>query len=259
MNQRSRTLAVVCLCMFSVHAAAEDAFSAATVEQRRGAVLPLDARFTSHAARSVTLSQIFSDKPVVLVFGQYRCPRLCTTMMEGVLLALAASELPRKDYRVVGVSIDPRERAEDASIKLAGYRAVYPRIPLELLTGDAGDIARLAEAVGVHYAFDSQSHDYAHPLALVVVTPDGRISQYLSGVRFDAETLRLALIDASARRIGSVGEALFLRCAHYDPQTGRYTFAAMNAIRAACIALVVVLAVWLWRRSRRARTGRRTH
>ncbi len=218
------------------------------VVQRVGATLPLDVTLTDERARASRLGRYFGDVPVVLVFGYYNCPTLCTTLMEGVLLGLDATGLARDSYRVVGVSIDPREGPLDAMRKAAAYRDTFSGIEIDLLTGAEAEMRRLAAAAGYTYTFDRRFDEYSHPLGFVVVSPHARVARYFPGVAFDSSEVRLALIEASEARIGSLSERIFLRCAHYDPASGRYSFAVMSAVRALCGVLIAILAVWIWRR-----------
>jgi hypothetical protein len=52
------------------------------------------------------------------------------------------------------------------------------------------------------------------------------------------------------------GAATWLLCFHYDPKTGRYSFVAMNAVRAAGLLALIALAGYAiasWVRERRER------
>ncbi len=218
-----------------------------------GEHLPMDAAFTDDNARNVRLGAFFDERPVVLVLGYYHCPNLCSTLMDGVLEALADVRLPPDAYRVLGVSIDPAEDAALAAHKKNTYAPLLARAggDLHLLTGNARDIGALTQSAGLSYAYDAATRQYAHPAGFLVATPDGRISHYFPGVRFDARALRLALVEASDGRIGSPAERLFLLCSHYDPATGRYSGAAMALVRALCLAVLAALVLWLWRARRR--------
>ncbi|MFS2021713.1 SCO family protein, partial [Massilia sp. CT11-108] len=84
-----------------------------------GTRLPLDAVLRDDAGQPVRLAALF-DRPVVLVPGYYTCPNLCSTVFEGVLQALALSGLAAGDYRLVGLSIDPRDGAAAAAERKRG-------------------------------------------------------------------------------------------------------------------------------------------
>lgn len=58
------------------------------------------------------------------------------------------------------------------------------------------------------------------------------------GLEYSARDLRLALVEASKGRIGSLADQVLLLCFHYDPEAGRYNFAIMRAIRAGGVLTV---------------------
>jgi protein SCO1/2 len=217
--------------------------------QKLDAPLPLDLQFTDDRGRQVRLGEYFDRRPVVLVLGYYHCPNLCGTLMEGVLPVLAQGNLPADAYRVVEVSIDPGEDAALAARRKVSYEPMFGRRggELHLLTGSAPAIARLAKDAGFHYAYDAGLRQYVHPAGFLIATPQGRISHYFMGVRFEPRDVRLALVDASAGRIGSPADRLLLLCAHYDPRTGRYTVTVMAVVRIVCLLVLTLLAVWIWR------------
>jgi protein SCO1/2 len=93
-----------------------------------------------------------------------------------------------------------------------------------------------------------------HAAALIVCTPEGRISRYLYGVAFEPKTVRLSLVEASEGKIGSTVDQLLLYCYHFED--GEYTLAAFNIVRAAGLLTMLVvggLLVALWRREGRRR------
>lgn len=226
----------------------------AQFEQNLGASLPLQTQFMDAGGRATTLGDYFGATPVVMVFGYYHCPRLCSTVMDGVLQVLGAAGLP---HVIVGIGIDPRETPQDAARKLAIYRASGgdDAKVLHLLTGRREEISALARTAGFRYGYDRDSDQYSHPAGFLIATPDGRISRYFLGLRFDRQDIRLALIEASAQRIGTLAERVQLLCSHYDPLTGRYTLAIMTVVRifAAATLAMLIMGVWLAHRRRSAR------
>jgi protein SCO1/2 len=220
--------------------------------QNIGARIPLDALLRDEAGRGVRISKYFGTAPVVLVLGYYRCPNLCETEMQSVLQVLGALPLAKDNYSVVAVSIDPRETATDARQRKAAYAATDTEwsTRLHMLSGDGTTVARVAHAAGFQYAYDRSTDQYVHPAGFLVASPDGRISRYFLGVAHSARDVRLALVEASQGRLGSPADRLVLLCSHYDPATGRYSVAVMNAVRAVSLAVLMLLGAWLWRRHR---------
>ncbi|SEJ14519.1 SCO family protein [Paraburkholderia diazotrophica] len=222
--------------------------------QRLNAKLPLSGTFVDDNGRPTRLGEYFGDQPVVLVLGYFHCPNLCSTLMDGVLETLAAAGVPPHAYRVLGVSIDPSETPGLAARKKASYAPLLANtgVQLTLLTGAKPEVDALASSVGFEYVYDGQLQQYVHPAGFIVATPDGRVSHYFMGVRFDPRDVRLALIDASSGSIGSPVDQLLLLCLHYDPVTGRYSPQVIAGVRAVCLMVLAGLVIWLWRATRRA-------
>jgi protein SCO1/2 len=147
------------------------------------------------------------------------------------------------------VSIDPRESPELATMKKRNYLKWYDRPGAEngwhFLTGEEPAIKRLTGVAGFRYAYDEKNDQYAHPAGLIVATPEGRISRYVYGIDFPASALRWALVEASAGKIGTPVDKILLMCFHYDPATGRYSFAIMSALRILGTATALALGTYM--------------
>jgi protein SCO1/2 len=232
-------------------------------DQRLGAQVPLDLPFRDETDHTVTLREYLGDKPVVLVPAYYECPMLCTLVLNGVVSALRALPFDvGKEFRVVTVSFNPHETSALAAAKKATYLGEYRRPGADagwhFLVGDEASIGPLMQAIGFRYTWDAAASQYAHAAGLVVLTPGGRVSHYFYGVEFAPRDLRLALVEASGERIGSVVDQLLLFCFHYDPATGRYSRVALNAVRAGGVLTLVALGLFIWvslRRDRRTAGG----
>jgi protein SCO1 len=229
-----------------------------TIEQRLGAQVPLDAAFRDEAGREVRLGDYFKrGRPVVLSLVYYECPMLCNQVLNGLVGTLEAlSFTPGQEFEVVTVSFDPRETAELAAEKKETYIRRYRRTGGEIgwhfLTGDQNSIDALAQSVGFGYVWDERSKQFAHASAIMVATPEGKLSHYFYGIEYSPKELRLALVEASEQKIGSPVDRLILYCYHYDPTTGKYGPAILNILRAAGVLTVFgVIALVLYLRRRR--------
>lgn len=232
---------------------------AASFTQHPGADLPLQAAFTDSAGRAVHLADEFprGAGPTLLMLGYHRCPQLCGLATQGVLESLRQSGLPARAARVLFVSVDPAERAADAADKrradlgyarlLAGGQATAPPA-IERLVGPAASIAALAGRVGFAYASGDAAARFSHPAGVVVVTPAGRVSSYLMGVRFDPAELRQAIDDARSGQVGRPSDRLALLCAHLDPRAGVHSDAVLIGMRAVGLATLGLLAALVKRR-----------
>jgi protein SCO1/2 len=221
------------------------------ITEHAGARLPLDLEFTDEDGKPVRLARFFpGDRPVILTLGYYRCPMLCTLVLNSLVDGLKDLPwTPGQQFEIVTVSIDPTETPTLAKLKKQNYLADYGRpgaaAGWHFLTGREENIRKLAEAVGFGYRYVEERGQYAHPAAIFVVTPDGRMAKYLYGVLYQPKTLRLALAEAGQGKIGTTTDQLLLYCFHYDAQEGRYVLAASNIMRLGGAATALVVGLWL--------------
>jgi protein SCO1/2 len=229
------------------------------IDQKLNAQLPLDAVFRDESGRPVRLGDFFGKRPVVLSLVYYECPMLCTQVLNGAVAAFKVMNFTAgNEFDVVTLSFNPKETPAMAAAKKQTYMAKYGRPEAakgwHFLTGDKAAIDAVAEAVGFRYTFDQASQQYVHASAIMVVTPDGRLSKYFYGIEYPPKDLRLGLIEASGGRIGTPVDQVLLYCYHYDPHSGKYSMVVMNVLRlggALTVALIVGFIVTMWSRDRR--------
>ena len=223
-----------------------------TVEQKLGESIPLDAEFTDEFGNSVRLGDYLGKgRPVVIQLGYYGCPMLCGLISRGMIDVFSQQKFAiGKDYDVVSISIDPTETWRLAQLKKRSYMEEYNR-PGEasgwhFLVGTQANIQKIAGAIGFQYRWIDSAQQYSHPAALVIVTPDGKISRYLFGVKFDPQTFRLSLVEASNGKIGSFVDDFLLTCFMYDGSTGKYALAAMRLMQIAGAVMALGVGVTLF-------------
>jgi len=220
-------------------------------KQRLNTQLPLDARFKDETGRDVTLGQYFDgQRPVVLAFVYYSCPMLCTQIMNGVSRAVKVLPFSAgKDFDVVFVSFDPRDRFETAAAKktaLMNYWSMQNQSGAwHFLTGEEPQIKAVTSAAGFFYKWDEPTQQFAHMSGVLVITPDGRLSRYFYGIEYSPKELRLALVESGQGHIGSLVDELLLYCYHYDPANGRYGAVVMNLVRIGGVLTVVLLGTFI--------------
>ena len=216
------------------------------IDQKLDQQLPLNVQFRDEAGRTVTLGSFFHGKPVLLAPVYYRCPMLCTQILNGMVGALKAVSFdPGRDFEVVAFSFDPRDTPETASAKRLNYVRRYGRANtangFHFLTGDEANIKQLTEAIGFHYRYDPHTDQFAHASGLMMATPEGRLSRYFYGVEYSPRDLRLGLVEASEHKIGTPVDAVLLFCFHYDPATGKYGAVITRVLRLSGVATIVIL------------------
>jgi protein SCO1/2 len=215
--------------------------------------------FRDEEGRSVALAQYFGQKPVILALVYYRCPMLCTMVLNDLTRSLNALEASAGDqFTVLAVSFDPAETPDLATAKKDQYLRAYRRPHAEqgwhFLTGPQESIARLAAAVGFRYAWDAKNQQWAHASGLVILTPSGHISRYFYGIDYAPTDLRLALAEAGEQKISpSASTRVLLYCFHYDPSTGRFGLAIMRLLQTGGILTLLLLGGSIWLTIRRDR------
>jgi protein SCO1/2 len=235
------------------------------IEQKLDSQVPLDLPFRDEQGKTVQLSEYFGKKPVVLALVYYTCPMLCNQILNGLTGTLKTLNYNvGEEFDVVTVSFDPKEAYETAAAKKLNYLDRYERkgaarekaaTGWHFLTGDETSIKALTQSVGFNYRWDEETQQYIHASGIMVLTPQGKVSRYLYGIEYAPVDLKLSLVDASAGKIGSPVEQLFLFCYHYDPATGKYSLVIMNIIKlASAITFAgIALIVFIFRRRRAAR------
>jgi protein SCO1/2 len=217
------------------------------IDQRLNEQLPLDAVFKDEQGNEVRLGQFFNGKPVVLALVYYTCPMLCNQVLNGMLGAFRQMSFNAgEQFEVVTVSFDTKETPQLAAAKkqtyITGYNRPSGAAGWHFLTGDDANIKRLTEAVGFRYIWDEQTKQFAHASGIMVATPDGKLARYFYGIDYPSKDLRLALVEASANKIGTPVDTLLLFCYHYDPSTGKYGVVIMNVIRLGGVVTIILIA-----------------
>jgi protein SCO1/2 len=232
--------------------AAPDELKNIGLDEHLNGQLPLDLSFVDETNHPVKLRDYFTGKkPVVLQLGYYGCPMLCDLISRGATASLKEVPLTTgADFEVVFISIDPHEDWTLAQAKKRSYVTEYGRPGSaggwHFLTGREEQIHQVAKAVGFNYKWVASAGQFSHPAGIILCTPEGKISRYLYGVKFDEKTLRLSLVEASEGKIGTIGDRFLLTCFQFDGHQGRYAFLAMSLMRwGGALTLIVLTTVMI--------------
>jgi protein SCO1/2 len=243
--------------------------------------VPLGLSFRDHTGKRVTLGQLVrGERPVVLNLVYHSCPSFCSLVLDGTVAALAQQPWTvGEDFDVITVSIDPRDTPEIAADQRrrtlyrygrdAAERGWHFLVAEETLTerellasyGKYPAIERLAEAVGFRYQWMPRQLQYAHPGVIILLTPDGRIARYLYGLEYDANDVRIGLLEASEGRSISTVERVMLYCFRYDGSQQKYVVVAWRVMQIGGALTALLLGGFLaffWRRELKKRRVRNT-
>ena len=230
-----------------------------------GTQLPGGEEFVDESGQTVKLSQFFDgQKPVIFVMNYYSCPMLCGMLLNGARDALQKLDWrPGDHYKVVTISIDPKEDADLAAAKKSSILASLKDDKFRLaaardwhfLVGKGGSEARLAQALGFRYKWIPEEKQYAHSAALFLASPDGKLTRVLEGIQFEPRDLKFALLESAQGKVGTFAEKLMLFCYHYDPKDNTYALLGSRLMTLGGLisvaALLVAYLVWFLRNRRK--------
>jgi protein SCO1 len=221
------------------------------IEQHLNAQVPPDLTFRDESGKTVKLGDYFGRKPLILNLVYYNCTMLCGEVLSGLTGTMRLVKFDiGKEFEVVTVSFDPRETPEIAAAKKKEYLKRYTRPGAaegwHFLTGSAESVNALTKSVGFQYQYDPKIDQFAHATAIMVLTPDGRISRYFYGVDFPPKDLRMGLVEASEGKIGNAVDQVLLYCYHYNPATGKYGAVITNILRLGAGATILILGSFLF-------------
>jgi protein SCO1/2 len=175
----------------------------ARIDEKIDAQVPMDLVLRDENDQPITLGDAMAGRPTILVPVYYRCPMLCTKILNGVLEA--CRQMPMnfsagQQFTVVAVSMDPKEHAALAREKKKAYlegdpktgQPGYGRPGAEsgwrfLTGGNKETIAALLDTVGYKFEFDKMMKEYNHPSGIVILSPQGKVKRYFYGIGYDGE------------------------------------------------------------------------
>ena len=236
-------------------ARADSDLASLSFQPHPGARLPLNEKLVDENGLAVALGAYFTKSPVVLVLEYLRCTSLCGVTLRN-LVGDTLKRLPLqpgRDYQLVAISIDPRDKPSDAAEAAAKYVALLDRgdgkAGMHFLTAEPAVVRRIANAVGFPFRYDSLVDAYIHPAGFVVAAPDGVISRYVEGFAASSSDLMAAFADAEQGKSKGPLTRLLVLCHIQGSALGGWTAPVMAAftiaeIGAGLTAMAIFVAVW---------------
>jgi protein SCO1 len=182
--------------------------------------LPTDIYLIDENNQRVLLTDLI-DKPTIINWVYYRCPGICSPLMEGLANVMNASDLvPGADYQVLTISFDPSETIDLGIRKKTNYlNLVSNREAIakgwKFFVSDSASIVKGTNAVGFKYK--KTGNDFAHAASVTVVSPKGKITRYLNGVFFLPFDFKMAIIESSKGMSAPTINKIMQFCFSYDP------------------------------------------
>lgn len=218
------------------------------IVERRGEQVPPDLTLRDSRGRALRIGDYFDgERPVVLVMAYYTCPMQCQLVLSQTLEALKDLDWTLgKEYRALTVSFDHRDTPERAAGWQAAMLAGYDRETVgegwSFCVADGATARRLGDALGFHYNFIREAGEFAHPSAIMILSPEGAVANYIYGVKYPAAQVKLALSQAADGKVGSIFDRIYARCFIYDPDRNSFVPSAMRIMRIGGALTVVALA-----------------
>ncbi len=212
------------------------------IEEKLDEYVPKDISVINQDGDTVTLGSVI-NKPTVLSLVYYRCPGICSPLMNGIAEVIQKADMKiGEDYQVLTISFDSRETPELAKRKRINYLSQINRPGAaegwSFFTGDSMNIARLTDATGFRYK--QSGNDFTHAASLIVLSPEGKITRYLNGIQFLPFEFKMAVIEASKGQSGPTINKILQFCYSYDPKGQQYV---LNITRVSGIIIIFITLV----------------
>ena len=197
------------------------------VDEKLGNTIPLDVFLFDIDGDTVYLRDLY-DKPTIINFVYYRCPGICSPLMDGLAEVIDKSDLViGEDYQAITISFDPRESAMLAERKRNNYQNLMEKTEQAkegwtFYTTDSANIARLTDATGFRYK--PVGNDFIHSATLIVTSPNGKITRYMNGIYFLPFELKMSVLDANEGKTGPTINKVLQYCYSFDPEGQEYVF-----------------------------------
>jgi protein SCO1/2 len=217
------------------------------VEEHLDEYLPMDIMLIDEN-EDITYLEDLIDKPTIINLVYYRCPGICSPLMEGLADVMGKVDLELgEDYQVLTISFDPRESIELARRKKNNYLNLMSqpeaaKTHWKFFVSDSINIARLTEAVGFRYK--KAGNDFLHAASITIVSPDGKITRYLNGTYFLPFEITMAITEASQGISAPTVNRILQFCFAYDPVGQKYVM-SMTRVGFIVIMLTAIVVVSL--------------
>ncbi len=241
--QRTFFLFLIFFIMQSSYADAQEQKKAG-IDEQLGKYIPLESEFYTEDGRLVKLKEII-NKPTILTLVFYECRGICTPLLTELAENVNKIDFKLgKDYQIVTISFDPDEKPNLAKGKKANYIKLLNNKPADgdwvFLTSDSANIYSITNTVGFY--FFKEEDQFVHPGALIFISPDGKITRYLLGIKFLPFDIKMAIIEAGEGKVGPTIAKFLKFCYTYDVEGKTY---ALNVTRVAALITIALAGIFV--------------
>jgi protein SCO1/2 len=246
MKQTSLTLLLLLTFFFAP--AQSDSDVEIGIIEKLDQYIPMDAMIVDEQGDTVIIGDLI-DKPTILNFVYFRCPGICSPLMDGLADVIDASDLELgTDYQALTISFDAREGTFLAVKKKNNYLNLMEKKEQaqegwRFFTSDSANIQALTESVG--FRFKPTGNDFIHAATLIIVDQEGKITRYMNGIYFLPFELKMSILDAAQGKSGPTINRVLQYCYSFDPEGQRYVLNITKVAGTVIIFLGLVLFVML--------------
>jgi protein SCO1/2 len=222
------------------------------IVEKLGDTIPLDLAFNNENNENVTLRQLV-NKPTILCFVFYDCPMLCPSLQNAVAEVVLHLDMQLgKDYQIITISFNPLDNPEKAKEIKANY---VQKISVEhqkdwmYLTGTQENISKITEAVGFRYKV--QGMGFAHPSAIMILSPSGKITRYLYGLTYLPFDVKMAIIESQKGLARPTINKVMEICFSYNPASKTYTLQVTRIVGILTLFIAAVIIAILLMKGRK--------
>lgn len=218
--------------------------------------IPQNIQLTNEAGELVFLKDQI-DKPTAIVFVYFRCPGICSPLMDGIADVIQKSDLNiSEDYQVITISFDPTETYDLAVKKKNNYKSLIKgkntQEGWKFYTGDSLNIAKATKALGFRYK--KAGNEFTHAATVIITSPEGKITRYLNGTYFLPFEFKLSIIEASKGQAGPTINKILQYCYSYDPVGQAYVLNVTKVTGAIILVMgLIVFLLLLFKKPRKKR------
>ncbi|MBC8237633.1 MAG: SCO family protein [Helicobacteraceae bacterium] len=229
------------------------------IQEHLGKKVDLDLTFLDEKGNSVTLKKLMNGKPTILTLNYFRCAGICTPQLNELAKVLGRLDLAENtDYKVVTISFAEDEPFELAAAKrktmIQTISRDYVTDAWRFVIGENNNSHVLSKEVGFVFektVTEQGKVDYIHGAALIILSPEGKITRYLNGVEQLPFDVKMALIEASNGTVGPTVAKMVEYCFSYDPKGRTYIFMWEKAIAVFMFALMFGFFIYLVKQGRK--------
>lgn len=212
------------------------------IDEKLGETVNLDYTFTTSEGKRVNIAELIT-KPTIINFVYFECPGICTPILNGLQKAVSRLDaVPGEDYQILTISFNKDENYLLAKRKketyLKGLGIPFPEKDWLWMTGDSVNIAGVTNDLG--FKFKRTELDFAHSAALILLSPEQKVTRYLYGTYQNPFDVKMAIIESSEGVVVPSIAKILKFCFSYDPDGRKYVFNFLKI--AATIIIIVVIA-----------------